>query len=247
MTLEELIALLEKAGNTDAVDFVKSLDASHKEKVNKVNSEAKGLRERAKTAEKAAETVKERLETVLTKLGVETELEDDAFTTAIEEATKGGKVNPDLEKRLNLMNEQNRKLKAEMEKGVSEERGKRLDVVKRAAIKDALTAGKAHDIDTLTDVFLSRVKVGDDEKLFLDSEDGSQVSVTDGIAAFLKTKPGWVTNQQLPGAGSHTGGNAGGTGNLSEAAKFAEGLAKGNGDSSKTSLEMQSEFFGGGK
>lgn len=97
--------------------------------------------------------------------------------------------------------------KSTFEKAASVEKGKRQEVLRDSAIQKALVAGKAVKPDRLAKMLTGSIKISDDDSMVFVGDDGTEVTVEEGVKSFLTDNPEFVVNSQQPGAG---GGGSGG-------------------------------------
>ena len=147
-------------------------------------------------------------EGLLSALGIE-DSEDAAesaknLKTTLDSLNASGKKPDELVKGFSELT-----LKVEtLEKERAAEKTKRIESVKMAKALAALQNGNAVDPETTSALILGKIKVNDDESVvFMDND--KEMSVDEGIKAFLASKPYLVKNAGNPGAGS--GGGAGGS------------------------------------
>lgn len=218
MTLEELLKALEAQENgADMAEVVKGLQSE----VTKKNNEARNLRERAKAAESALEASKGELGKVLSKLELDPkdgeDIEDilDGFLSRYKGVSgsdgKDGKELAELKADMQRMKrelDKVQKAKEQSEQAAAAEREKRIRTEKGRKLTDALTAEKAISPSKLVKLLEDSVKVLDDDSMIFIGDDGAEVELKEGVAAFLKSNPEFVANTQAPGSGSNKVGSA---------------------------------------
>lgn len=92
-----------------------------------------------------------------------------------------------------------------MTKTAANEKEKRISATKMNKALAALQAGKAVDPQTLSQLIIGNIEVKDDDSVVF-KEGDKEMSVEDGVKAFLTARPWAVANSQEPGAGSGGGG-----------------------------------------
>jgi len=219
-TLEEITKALE--GLEEGTEFVAGIK-SLADEIGKKNREAQNLRTRLKTAEESIESVNGKFSKVAQFIGLEDEIEDiEAALEALKnkkEEGKGaegqdGKKSPEVAELTSQLNQLKRDLKkisddkSTFEKVASEEKIKRQSVLRDLALQKALVAGKAVKPDRLAKVLVGNIKISDDDTMIFISDDGTEVTIDEGVKSFLTENPEFVINAQNPGAGG--GGSNGG-------------------------------------
>ena len=115
---------------------------------------------------------------------------------------------------------------------LAEERGKRHDGMKRAALMEALTKNNADEVDILADLLAAKMAIDEaDESITLDGKD-----VGEGVKEFLTAHPKFAKDTQTPGAGSLGGGQQGG-GNNDPFMQTIKDMAKARAEAEKTAAE----------
>lgn len=211
-TLEEILKALE--GLDDGAEYVSGLKTLSEE-IGKKNREAQNLRTRLKTAEDSIGAVNSKFSKVAQFIGLEDEVEDlEAALEALKSKkdTKDGKSAPEIAELTSQLNQLKRDMKklsddkVTFEKTANEEKAKRHTVLRDLALRNALEAGKAVKPQRLTKMLVNNVKIMDDDSLIFVNDDGSEVTVDEGVKSFLTENPEFVVNPQNPGAGGG-GGN----------------------------------------
>ena len=240
MTLEELLAALAKTPEGQKfVDAINAIIAVKDGEVTKAKNDLKTTKTAAKESETKLKAAAERLTKLQDHLGIDDDTEDldEALETAMKSKGKGG--DEALLKRLQKLESDRKKDKADAEALLATERGKRHEAIKSQAIITALTAGKAIKPEKLIALLQNSVKVNEDDTLTFTDENGSEIKVDEGITAWLKANPEFVSNSQQPGSGS-TGGNGG----AGEGNDFAKNLAIENSKSAEVASKGQETYFG---
>jgi hypothetical protein len=231
--ISDALAALE--GLEGGEELVQAVQAE----LSKKNNEAKNLRDRSKGAEtKQAETLA-KLQKVAASLGLDLEAEDfdgvlEGQKKVVEDLKKEltvAKTQGDQSKQEEIRKalteaqeakDQTTKLQKELDKRSKEvadlgtkystEKEKRLAILKTQGLTQALIDSKAVKPSVISKMLLQNVKVDEatDELLFVD-EKGAEVSLAEGVKAFLGANPEFVANVQNPGAGSPPGAGAAGT------------------------------------
>lgn len=245
MTLQEFLAALAAVENgAELVKFFEGEQAVSKEEVAKRNRENQNLRARLKTAEESAAPLKEKVDAVLEKLGLDADSDQSAIDAAVEKltATKGGDAaTAALQKRLDRLE---RERKAEREKYEAEtkaERAKRHDLARMKELQDALAANKATRPEQLAKLLMMQTKVLEDDSIVFVTDSGEEVKVSDGVKAYLDACPEFRVNDQLGGAGS--GGGVGGGKKPDIGVDLAKSIAAEGAAADKSAAAAQSSFF----
>lgn len=213
-TLEEIIKAVE--GLDDGAEFVAGLQVLSGE-IKKKNNEAQNLRTRLKTAEDSIAAVNGKFSKVSAFIGLEDEAEDlEAALEALKtkQKTPGkGDSSPEIAELTSKLAQLTRDMKkisddkSLFEKTAGEEKAKRHTVIRDLALRNALEAGKAVKPKNIAKMLVNNVKIGDDDSLIFTQDDGTEVTVDEGVKSFLTENPEFVVNGQNPGGG---GGGAGG-------------------------------------
>lgn len=108
-------------------------------------------------------------------------------------------------------NELTRKLKTieterDEHKKTADERLNRIHgIIRNTAVENALKKSDALEYETLVPIFNNQVSIAEDESPVFTLEDGSQVTVEEGIKMFFEKHPKLLANNQKSGAGSGGG------------------------------------------
>lgn len=213
-SLEEITKALE--GLEEGADFIAGLQSLTGE-IKKKNNEAQNLRTRLKTTEDNITAVNDKFSKVAAFIGLEDEVEDiEAALEALKQkqADGGKKGQPvpevaELTSQLNQLKRDMKKLsedKSTFEKVAGEEKNKRQSVLRDLALQKALVAGKAIKPDRLAKMLVGNIKIAEDDAMIFISDDGTEVTVEEGVKSFLTENPEFVINAQNPGGGGG-GGN----------------------------------------
>lgn len=194
-----------------------------------------GLRTRATTAETKASALTERITRMLEFQGVTDEASikkvfdapDDQIDGILDEVIKptstgtgGAGKGPgagtaeieQFKRTISGLQRENSRLKTDLEtanKTTTEERGKRQGLLREREVLAALTANKALKPQVLAKIVAGNVKFLEDESMvYVDGD--QEITIADGVKAFLAANPEFVEGAQRPGAGGGTGGGGGG-------------------------------------
>lgn len=99
---------------------------------------------------------------------------------------------------------------AEFEKQASTEKTKRQGMIKEMALRTALEVNKALNPAITSRLMMGNIKVLDDDSVIYVDDDGSEVTVDEGVKSFLTKYPDYRANRQLSGAGGGFNGSSGG-------------------------------------
>ncbi|WP_378955389.1 hypothetical protein [Pelosinus sp. sgz500959] len=240
MPLKELLEALGKLQDGQKyVDALNAIIATKDGDLTKAKNDLKTTKAAVKESETKLKTATERLGKLQDHLGIEDDIEDlDTALTELATAKPKG-ADEKLLKRLQKLENDRKKDKADADALLATERGKRHDAMKNQAIISALTAGKAIKPEKLIALLQNSVKVNDDDTLTFTDENGSEIAINDGVAAWLKANPEFVSNTQTPG-----GGSAGGNGSTGGNNDFAKNLAAENSKGVEASSKGQEIYFG---
>lgn len=247
MTLEELLAALAKVPDgSKYVEALKTIIATKDTEIEAAGGKNKTVAKAQKEAEKKLKATEEKLSKVLDHLGIDEDEED--LDAALAAADKNGKTKGDdaLMKRLDKLEKQRKAEKEESDRLLGEERGKRLDALKRQELLKALNENNAARPEDLVDFLFGKVQVGDNESFTLADDKGNQVKIGDGVKSYLATRPEFTKNSQKPGGGSNTSGATDTpVGKDGKPLGFGAAMAMKAAESNKASIDAQAQFFGG--
>lgn len=234
MTFEEMLKALEAMEN--GADYV----AAVKAEISKRNNENANLRKRAKQAEETQKKLTETQEKLYDYLGIDPEdagQDDFDLDKSLEDFKnkQGGKGKTqdspefaEMQKKLTQVTRAMDKLtkeNGEFKATAEAERNKRVASMTEQAVLKSLTENKALKPSVLTKILTASVKLTDDEKLVFVNDAGEELSVDEGVKAFLATNQEFVVNSQSAGAGSHSSGAGGGAGKF-DPVEHAQKLAQ---------------------
>ena len=141
---------------------------------------------------------------------------DEALEEIKKKQQKNDKSTADIATLKSQLNEMKRNYKtlsdksAEFEKQASTEKTKRQGMIKEMALRTALEANKALNPAITSRLMMGNIKVLDDDSVIYVEDDGSEVTVDEGVKAFLTKYPDYRANRQISGAGGGFNGSSGG-------------------------------------
>ena len=143
--------------------------------------------------------------------GIPADTED--LDAAIEElrAQRGKNKDTDIAVLQSKNNDLTRKLKSvererdEQKKTAEDRLGRIHGIIRHTAVENALKKSGAIEYETLVPIFNNSVSIGEDETPVFTLEDGSQVTVDEGVKMFFEKHPRLLANNQRAGAGSGGG------------------------------------------
>lgn len=141
---------------------------------------------------------------------------DEALEEAKKKRQQQDKPNADIATLKSQLNEMKRNYKtlsdksAEFEKQASTEKTKRQGMIKEMALRTALEVNKALNPAITSRLMMGNIKVLDDDSVIYVDDDGSEVTVDEGVKSFLDKYPDYRANRQLSGAGGGFNGSSGG-------------------------------------
>lgn len=247
MTREEFLKALKALENgTDLVAFYEESETASKEEVGKRNRENQNLRTRLKAAEESATLTKEKLESIMTKLGLDADSDITSAEAAVDKliAGKGGNESVNaLQKRIERLEREKKTETEKLKADTAAERAKRHDMIRLKDLQDALTANKAAQPGQLAQLLLAKTKVREeDDSVVYVNEKGEEIAISDGVKAYLDAYPEFRINDQRGGAGSGGGTGAGG-GKVDTGVEFAKKIAVEGAEADKSAAEAQASFF----
>lgn len=233
MNFEEALAKLAEIGtDKELLDALKDARKDFDAKLSKEKDTAKKAKEEAKEASDKLEAAKARAEKALDAIGIDASTDDDDLDEAIAEAMKSKTADPALTKRIAKLEKKLTEQEATYKGQIAEERGKRFDGMKRAALMEALTKNNADEVDILSDLLAAKMAIDEnDESITLDGKD-----VSEAVKDFLTSHPKFAKDTQTRGAGSLTGGAQGG-GNNDPFMQQIRDMAKARADAEKASAD----------
>lgn len=203
MDLKEVFEKLEKLEN--GAEMITAIKAE----TNRLNNEAKSHRQ---NGDKAAAKVKELLESLGLEDGDDVVDKVKGLKSTLDSFAQSGKKPEEVARAMADLNkkvEQFTKQLADMTKEKEAEKIKRIDAMKTSALVDALTKGNAAAPKDMAKLIADRLVVGDDESLMYKNGD-TDVSVEDGVKAWL-TENTWAVKANVQGGSGALGGGAGGS------------------------------------
>jgi len=234
MTFEEFIAML--SGMPKGADLVAFANKMNDDNIRQTNS-SKATRTALKTAEDGLKALKTNYDKVLSHIGLEGDVED--LETALSDLGTKKTKDTDLQVQLNKFKAEMKKAKEDADSLIAIERNKRHDAMRSQAITAALAAGNAKRPEELATLIAKSITIGDDDSMIFTDDKGSELSVADGIKAWLTARPEFVGNSQQPGSGS-----AGGNGSTGGSNDFAKNLAAENSKVAEVASKGQEVYFG---
>ena len=191
MTREEFLKALKALENgTDLVAFYEESETASKEEVGKRNRENQNLRTRLKAAEESATPTKEKLESIMTKLGLDADSDIASAEAAVDKliAGKGGNESVNaLQKRVERLEREKKADADKLKADVASERAKRHDMIRLKDLQDALTANKAAQPGQLAQLLLAKTKVReeDDSVVYVNEKGEYAIEIRIAMAIFL--------------------------------------------------------------
>lgn len=208
-TKDEIVAALGKLEG--GADFVAGLNGILKD----ANDNAHKLDEltnKFKELETKANGVTANYNKLADFIGLGVDVSDlDAALEGIRQA-KGKESDTEKVTLQSKINELMRSLKAsedsrkEVDALAKSERLKRQSMIRDISIRNALETNKALNPAITSGLLRDKVKVNDDDSLAFVADDGSEVTVDEGVKSFLEKYPEYRANHQVPGAGGSYGG-----------------------------------------
>lgn len=235
MGVEELIKKLN-LDETNAA-LLRKFAADKDAEITKKVSDLTVLKAKYKNDAGKVRELEKKLESIYDTLGIDEDAED--IGEAVETALKGKSNDPALQKQINKLKNKIAEQEKDFNAKFADERGKRFDGMKRAALMEALAANDAEDPALLVDLLISKVVVNDeDESLAFNDDKNSKIE--DYVKEFLEAHPKMVANRQAPGGGSLLGGQSGPAG--SEGLDFAKKLAESNNTNTEAAKVLENYF-----
>lgn len=214
-TKEEIIAALQELDGGD--DYVAGLNGLVKD-ANKNSKTVKDLTKKVNDLTASNESLTGNYNKLSDFIGLPVETTD--LDAALEEIKKqhdkDNKGNADIAALKSQLNEMKRNYKtlsdksAGFEQSVAAERAKRHGMIKEMQLRTALELNKALNPAITSRLMMGNVKVLDDDSVIYVEDDGSEVTVDEGVKSFLDKYPDYKANRQISGAGSGSNGFAGG-------------------------------------
>ena len=189
MTLEELYAKLATVdGGADMVSTIRT--------------EITSLRNEAKANRIAKDDILKQLGITAGEKGTEqTKALADLVKKLQEENKSPAEVVPQLTNLEKVVKELTDKYNA-AEKKAQDAEAKRIDSTKTAELVKALTDAKCVSPSQISKVLAGNVRAKEDGSLIYSEDGKTELSIADGVAAYLKANPVFMANTATPGAGS---------------------------------------------
>lgn len=208
-TKDEILKVLEALEN--GKEYVSGLNAILKDS-NDNASKLDELTKKVSELEANKTTADENYNKLADFIGLSADVTDlDAALEAIK-VSKGKENSADRITLQSKINELTRALKAsedsrkEVDVLAKAEKAKRQAMIRDIHIRNALEANKAVNPMITSGLLRDKVKVNDDDSLSFVADDGSEVTVDEGVKSFLEKYPEYRVNSQIPGAGGSFGG-----------------------------------------
>ena len=202
MELKDVFAALEKAEN--GVEMIAAIKAE----TNRLSNEAKAHR---MNGEKASGKVKNILEALGLTDGDDVIEQAKGMKDSLDTFAQGGKKPTEVAKQIADLTKQVTTLTNnynEMTKTARAEKTKRLDAMKMSRAVDALTKGNAASPQSMAKLIFDNLTVGEDESIGYRDGD-KDMSVEDGVNAWLSANTWAVKANPQDGSGSSAGGSGG--------------------------------------
>jgi hypothetical protein len=190
-------------------------DRKGKSDIAKLNARVAKLTGSEKTLLTERDAAIQKFNRLLDFNGIPADTED--LETALEtlkeaqKAKDGGMDTAKLQSQINDLTRGRAALEKERDeqKKIAEERlGRIHTIIRDAAVERALKASGALEYEALVPIFRDKVKILDDETPVYPTEDGTDVTVEEGVKMFFEKHPRLLANNQNAGGGS--GGSPGG-------------------------------------
>ncbi len=208
-TKEEIIAALGKLEG--GADFVAGLNGILKESNDNAHK-LDDLTKKLKEVETKANGITENYNKLADFIGLGVDVSDiDSALEGIRQA-KGKDSDTEKVELQSKINGLTRSLKAaedgrrEIDAVAKAEKQKRQSMIRDISIRNALETNKALNPAITSGLLRDKVKVNDDDSLSFVADDGSEVTVDEGVKSFLERYPEYRANHQIPGAGGSYGG-----------------------------------------
>ena len=149
---------------------------------------------------------------ILQKLGVNSIDELEKVVSTLNTFKTAGNDPTVLTAQLSQLTKQVKDLTAKYEQSeakAKEERDKRIKTSINTQLMSELTKGNAIMPETFAQVLAGSVAAKDDDSLVFLGKDNKEISIADGVKAWLEANPSAVKNNIQPGAGSKAGAEGG--------------------------------------
>lgn len=167
-------------------------------------SSLQGIIEENKKTDKSGE--------ILQKLGVNSIDELEKVVSTLNIIKKTGNDPNALAKQVTELASQVNEFKTKFEESEAKakaERDKRIKTSINTQLMSELTKGNAIMPETFAQVLAGSVAAKDDDSLVFMGKDNKEISIADGVKAWLEANPSAVKNNIQPGAGSKAGAEGG--------------------------------------
>ena len=149
---------------------------------------------------------------ILQKLGVNNIDELEKVVSTLNIIKKTGNDPNALAKQVTELASQVNEFKTKFEESEAKakaERDKRIKISINTQLMSELTKGNAIMPETFAQVLAGSVAAKDDDSLVFMGKDNKEISIADGVKAWLEANPNVVKNNIQPGAGSKAGAEGG--------------------------------------
>lgn len=149
---------------------------------------------------------------ILQKLGVNSIDELEKVVSTLNIFKKAGNDPNTLAKQVTELSNQVNEFKTKFEESeakAKQERDKRIKTSINTQLMSELTKGNAIMPETFAQVLAGSVAAKDDDNLVFLGKDNKEISIADGVKAWLEANPSAVKNNIQPGAGSKAGAEGG--------------------------------------
>lgn len=206
-------------GLDDGASFVAAFNgilsdgSKSKGEITKLNSKIAKLTKQSTDLIHERDTAAGKFNKLLDFNGIPTDVEDlDAKLEEIREQQKGNnKKDVDaalLQSKINDLTRKAKNIEKERDdnKSLAEKHLSRLHgLIRDSSVESALKKSGALEYDALVPIFRDKVQILEDDTPVYPLEDGSQVTVEEGVKMFFEKHPRLLANNQNPGAGSGGG------------------------------------------
>lgn len=184
-------------------------DKKGKSEAAKLNARIAKLTGSEKTLATERDAAVQKFNKLLDFNGIPVDTEDlDAALEALKEAQKsknGGVDTAKMQSQINDLTRGRAALEKERDenKKIADERLARIHtIIRDAEVERALKKSGALEYEALVPIFRDKVKILDDETPVFPTDDGTEVTVEEGVKMFFEKHPRLLANNQNAGAGS---------------------------------------------
>lgn len=238
-TRDDLLEYLKKQPDgAKYVATVEAMETAYRTEIERKTQDNKTVKTKLADTEKTLKTVQGNYSKVMTHLGLDEDVED--LDTELETISKTKGADAALQRKYDALDKKYKKEIGEKDTAITEERGRRHDLLKTNAVVAGLT-GKVHNPQEIAKLLMGNLRVNEEnDNIIFTGADGKESSVEDGIKGWLTGNAWAAVNPQNPGASSFSSNNNNGD----KVGSLGKELAK---SAAQPDVKGAEIYFGGAK